>query len=84
MNDKTMYSLIFRNRLPRNVDKFAELIKEAIPYESQTVLGNTIEYISFNLISRGGNNIDIALFGTEDRQRSINAMRAMIKEKKTR
>ena len=32
MNDRTMYSLIFRNRLPRNVDKFAELIKEAIPY----------------------------------------------------
>ena len=32
MNDRTMYSLIFRNRLPRNVDKFAELIKEAITY----------------------------------------------------
>lgn len=32
MNDRTMYSLVFRNRLPRNVDKFAELIKEAIPY----------------------------------------------------
>ena len=30
MNDRTMYSLVFRNRLPRNVDKFAELIKEAI------------------------------------------------------
>ena len=32
MNDRTMYSLIFRNRLPRNVDKFTELIKEAITY----------------------------------------------------
>lgn len=34
MNDRTMYSLVFRNRLPRNVDKFAELIKEAIPKNS--------------------------------------------------
>lgn len=32
MNDRTMYSLIFRNKLPRNADKFAELVKEAIPY----------------------------------------------------
>jgi hypothetical protein len=32
MNDRTMYSLIFRNELPRNADKFAELVKEAIPY----------------------------------------------------
>ena len=32
MNDRTMYSLIFRNKLPRKADKFAELIKEAIPY----------------------------------------------------
>lgn len=32
MNDRKMYSLVFRNRLPRNVDKFAELIKESIPY----------------------------------------------------
>lgn len=30
MNDRTMYSLIFRNRLPRNVDKFAELIVNAV------------------------------------------------------
>ena len=32
MNDRTMYSLIFRNKLPRKADKFAELIKETIPY----------------------------------------------------
>ena len=27
MNDKIMYSLIFRNKLPRSVDKFAAIIK---------------------------------------------------------
>lgn len=26
MNDKTMYCLMFRNKLPRNKDKFAELV----------------------------------------------------------
>lgn len=32
MNDKTMYCLLFRNKLPRNKDKFTELVLEAIPY----------------------------------------------------
>ncbi len=32
MNDKTMYCLLFRNKLPRNKDKFAELVMEALPY----------------------------------------------------
>jgi hypothetical protein len=32
MNDKTMYSLIFRNKLPRRAEMFADLIREAIPY----------------------------------------------------
>lgn len=41
MNDKTMYSLIFRNKLPRSADKFATIIKEAIPY--------TMEVGGFNI-----------------------------------
>ena len=32
MNDKTMYCLLFRNKLPRTASKFANLVKEAIPY----------------------------------------------------
>lgn len=32
MNDKTMYCLLFRNKLPRNKDKFAELVMDALPY----------------------------------------------------
>lgn len=81
---------VFVNTLTEKVTEttdvlfYEDVVSVSTKNESQTVLGNTIEYISFNLISRGGNNIDIALFGTEDRQRSINAMRAMIKEKKTR
>lgn len=43
MNDRTMYSLIFRNKLPRNADKFAELAKEAIPYTMEVGGFNTPE-----------------------------------------
>ena len=43
LNDRTMYSLVFRNRLPRNVDKFAELIKEAIPYTMEVGGFNNLE-----------------------------------------
>lgn len=32
MNDKTMYCLMFRNKLPRNKDKFAELVMEALTH----------------------------------------------------
>ena len=32
MNDKTMYCLLLRNKLPRNKEKFAKLVLEAIPY----------------------------------------------------
>ena len=35
MNDQTMYSLIFRNKLPRSADKFSELIKEALLYSME-------------------------------------------------
>lgn len=43
MNDRTMYSLIFRNKLPRNADKLAELVKEAIPYTMEVGGFNTPE-----------------------------------------
>lgn len=32
MNDKTMYSVILRNKLPKNKDNFREAVLEAIPY----------------------------------------------------
>ena len=32
MNDKTMYCMLFQNKLPRTAVKFVELVKEAIPY----------------------------------------------------
>lgn len=43
MNDKTMYCLLFRNKLPRNKDKLAELVLEAIPYTFEVGNINTSE-----------------------------------------
>lgn len=44
MNDKTMYCLLLRNKLPRKKDKFAELVLKAIPYtwEVGNINGNEI------------------------------------------
>lgn len=47
MNDKTMYCLLFRNKLPRNKDRFAELVLEAIPYTLEVGNINTAEIDSY-------------------------------------
>lgn len=44
MNDKTMYSLIFRNKLPRRAEMFADLVRES--------LGCTVCYISYIAVLR--------------------------------
>lgn len=43
MNDKTMYCMLFRNKLPRTKGKFTELVKEAIPYTFEVGNINTKE-----------------------------------------
>lgn len=43
MNDKTMYCMLFRNKLPRTKRKFTELVKEAIPYTFEVGNINTKE-----------------------------------------
>ncbi len=47
MNDKTMYCLLFRNKLPRNKEKFTELMLEAIPYTFETGIVNVAEIINY-------------------------------------
>jgi len=43
MNDKTMYCLLFRNKLPRTASRFTEFIKEAIPYTFEVANINSKE-----------------------------------------
>ena len=47
MNDKTMYCLLFRNKLPRNKDKFAELVQEALPYTFEVDNVNREEIVNY-------------------------------------
>lgn len=47
MNDKTMYCLLLRNKLPRNKEKFADLVLEAIPYTLEVGNINTTEIINY-------------------------------------
>ena len=47
MNDKTMFCLLLRNKLPRNKEKFADLVLEAIPYTLEVGNINTTEIINY-------------------------------------
>ena len=47
MNDKTMYSMLFRNKLPRNKDKFAEFVMEALPYTFEVGNINAEEIVNY-------------------------------------
>jgi len=47
MNDKTMYCLLFRNKLPRNKDRFAGLVMEALPYTLEVSNINREEIVNY-------------------------------------
>lgn len=73
MNDKTMYCLLFRNKLPRNKDKFAELVMEALPYTLEVGNINTEE------ISTYMNSVDSIVFAEKaDRQITGNITRMIL------
>ena len=55
MNDKTMYCLLFRNKLPRNKDKFAELVMEALPYTLEVGNINKEEIVNYMRTKSKGN-----------------------------
>lgn len=80
---------VFLNTLTEKITEttdvlfYDDVVSVSTKNEVEKIGNNSIEYISFNLVSKGGNNVSIALNGNDNRQRSINAMRAMIKEKKT-
>ena len=47
MNDKTIYCLQFKNKLPRNKDKFAGLVMEALPYTFEVGNINAKEIVNY-------------------------------------
>ena len=73
MNDKTMYCLLFRNKLPRNKDKFAELVMEALPYTFE--VGNINQEEIVNYMS----HVDNIVFAEKaDRQITGNITRMIL------
>ena len=73
MNDKTMYCLLFRNKLPRNKDKFAELVMEALLYTFEVGNINTEE------ISTYMSSVDSIIFADKaDRQITGNITRMIL------
>ena len=73
MNDKTMYCMLFRNKLPRIASNFSELVKEAIPYTFE--VGNVnLEEID-NYMSGLG---DIVFAEKSDRQMTGNISRMIL------
>ncbi len=62
---------------------YDDVVSVSTKNEIEKVGNETIEYITFNLVSKGGNSVSVAIDVNDNRQKSINAMRAMIKEKKT-
>ena len=73
MNDKTMYSMLFRNKLPRNKDKFAEIVMEALPYTFE--VGN----INAEEISNYMSSVDSIVFAEKsDRQITGNITRMIL------
>ena len=67
-----------------NVYFYEDIVSVSTEQEFYKHYNQNIEYMSFKLTTRGGNAASVALKGNNDIQRSVNAMRAMIKEKKAK
>lgn len=61
---------------------YEDIVSVSTENENERFGNVSIDYLSFVLTSKGGKPFKVALLGTDNRQRSINAMRALIKEKK--
>ena len=73
MNDKTMYCMLMRNKLPRTASKFAELVKKAIPYTFE--VGNVNKNEIDNYMAELG---DVVFSEKSDRQMTGNITRMIL------
>ena len=73
MNDRTKYCLLFRNKLPRTVGKFTELVMEAIPYTLEVSNVNVKEIINYM-----ENLGDVVYAENPDRQMTGNITRLIL------
>lgn len=62
---------------------YKDIVSVSTTSETEKVLGTNVKYEAFKLVTAGGTSISISLRDVENAQRSINAMRSLIRSKKT-
>lgn len=61
---------------------YKDIVSASTASESATALNNNINYEVFKLTTKGGTSLTVSLFDTGEAQRSINAMRSLLRSKK--
>lgn len=61
---------------------YKDIVSVSTASEHATINGNNIDYESFKLTTAGGTSVSVSLRDVDNCQRSINAMRALLKTKK--
>lgn len=61
---------------------YRDIVSVSTASDSTQVLGNNVDYEYFKLTTAGGTALSVSLRDVENAQRSINAMRALLKAKK--
>lgn len=61
---------------------YKDIVSVSTSSDTVEVLGKKIEFEYFKLTTAGGNALSVSVFDTAGAQRSINAMRALLREKK--
>ena len=82
MYKATYDSIVDRVNESTEVLFYPDVVSVSTTSETKKAGDISVNYLSFNLMSKGGKAFSVALQGADGDQRSINAMRALIKEKK--
>ncbi len=86
-NEVHMYKAVY-NSISKAINEttevlfYSDIVSVSTDNESKSLGDESVDYLTFVLTSTGGKQFSVALLGNDNRQRSINAMRALIKEKK--
>lgn len=86
-NEAHVYKYTFDTTVNKSTSEtevyfYSDIVSVSTSSDTVDVFGRKIEFESFKLTTAGGNALSVAVFDTEGAQRSINAMRALLREKK--
>lgn len=86
-NEAHVFKLIYDTTKDSKIENtevyfYKDIVSVSTSSESIDVLGKKFETECFKLTTAGGNALTVSIFDKEGAQRSINAMRALLREKK--